>query len=92
MSKFEDFRSEYGSFVFKDYSIEKEDGVYKVYLYYSIPRLRDFKTRWEFPAAARDIAENDPILKSWCSILVWLRRSATINVCVPKLLRSNAEV
>lgn len=63
MSKFEDFRSEYGSFVFKDYSIEKEDGVYKVYLYYSIPRLREFKTRWEFPAAARDIAENDPILK-----------------------------
>ena len=63
MSKFEDFRSEYGSFIFKDYSIEKEDGVYKVYLYYSIPRLREFKTRWEFPAAARDIAENDPILK-----------------------------
>ncbi|MBR3635656.1 MAG: hypothetical protein IKN47_05615 [Lachnospiraceae bacterium] len=63
MSKFEDFRSEYGSFVFKDYSIEKEEGVYKVYLYYSVPRLREFKTRWEFPAGSRDISEDDPILK-----------------------------
>ena len=63
MSKFDDFRSEYNSFVFKDYSIEKEDGMYKVYLYYSIPRLREFKTRWEFPAGGRDISEQDPILK-----------------------------
>lgn len=63
MSRFEDFRKEYGSFVFRDYSIEKEDGVYKIYLYYSIPRLREFKTRWEFPAGTRDIAVNDPILK-----------------------------
>ena len=63
MEKFERFRNEFERFIYKDYSIEIEDDCYKVGLYYSIPGLREFKTRWEFSKGNKNVAADDPILK-----------------------------
>ena len=63
MEKFNRFRKEYERFVYKDYTIEKEDGCFKVAFLFSIPGLREFRSRWEFPIGTRDMKENDPILE-----------------------------
>ena len=63
MDRINKFRDEYNRFIYKDYTIDIEDGLYKIALYYSIPGLREFKTRWEFPVGERNIAADDPILK-----------------------------
>jgi len=62
MEKFDRFRKEYERFVYKDYTIEKKDSCFKVSFWFSIPGLREFRSRWEFPLGSRNINENDPIL------------------------------
>lgn len=50
MPKFEDYRKQYSSFIYKDFSFQKKCTSYQVAYHFSIPDLCDFESLWEFPA------------------------------------------
>lgn len=49
MSKFEDLRKKYNSFIYKDFLVQRLETTYQVIYYFSIPELCDFESVWEFP-------------------------------------------
>ena len=53
MSKFEDFRNQYNSFLYKDYSVEYIESAYRIVYHFEIPGLCEFQSKWEFPAKER---------------------------------------
>lgn len=53
MSEFDEFRKSYECLEYKGYFVEYVDGTYKVRYDFSIPGLREFQTKWEFPAKER---------------------------------------
>ncbi len=53
MSKFEDFRNQYDSFLYKDYSVEYIENAYRIVYHFEIPGLCEFQSKWEFPAVER---------------------------------------
>lgn len=61
MSKFEDFRNQYNSFLYKDYSVEYIENAYRIVYHFEIPGLCEFQSKWEFPAKER---VNETILKA----------------------------
>ena len=53
LSKFEDFRNQYNSFLYKDYSVEYIESAYRIVYHFEIPGLCEFQSKWEFPAKER---------------------------------------
>lgn len=49
MEKFNNLRSQYKEFIYKDFSIEYSGDVCRITYYFSIPGLADFEPTWEFP-------------------------------------------
>ncbi len=52
MHKFEELRNNYLEFIYKDYTIEKLESIYKVTYNFCIPGLCEFHPTWEFPVGA----------------------------------------
>lgn len=49
MSIFENLRKKYNSFIYKDFLVQHLKNSYKVIYYFSIPKLCEFESVWEFP-------------------------------------------
>lgn len=60
MTKFDELREQYPSFIYKDFSVEHKEKSYRVTYHFSIPGLSDFESVWEFPAKAK---VNEDILR-----------------------------
>lgn len=49
LSRFEDLRKKYNSFIYKDFEVEYLEAAYRVKYFFSIPELCEFESVWEFP-------------------------------------------
>ncbi|MBR5800877.1 MAG: hypothetical protein IKY23_12550 [Lachnospiraceae bacterium] len=48
-NKFEEYRKKYPEFIYRDYELEKEEGMYTVRYFFEIPGLCEFTPKWSFP-------------------------------------------
>lgn len=48
-NKFEEYRKNYPEFIYHDYELEKEEGMYTVRYFFEIPGLCEFTPKWSFP-------------------------------------------
>ena len=84
MSKFEDFRNQYNSFLYKDYSVEYIESAYRIVYHFEIPGLCEFQSKWEFPAKER---VDETILKalafSWNG-----RDDQLLEMCLPEAVKN----
>ncbi|MBE5922174.1 MAG: hypothetical protein E7269_05425 [Lachnospiraceae bacterium] len=89
MSKYNEFREKYQTFIYKSYDIEETTEQLKVTYHFAVPGLGEFAPKWVFPKKAGDITnyqENGTMLNMIFSLGMVELISYWKTVCPPTVL------